>query len=156
MPISRRTGYPVDPWQGLMPVAFPQRAALFAIGPWSSTGLFFREFLRGSRHSAHSAFAVCSGGLRCETRIGAGCNNFNANAAACSEYKTRRGSPLLDSSATRRWRREKFILRGHVAGGGFGKIHRPRENMQRKRCHILLHGNNRDFAKYPPDDRSFR
>ncbi|KYN39502.1 hypothetical protein ALC56_05995, partial [Trachymyrmex septentrionalis] len=39
----------------------------------------------------HTVFAICSGGLRCETRIGDGCNNFNANVAACSEYKTCEG-----------------------------------------------------------------
>lgn len=48
---------------------------------------FLRIFAR-----LHAAmFAICWGGLRCETHIGDGCNNFNANVAACSEYKTREG-----------------------------------------------------------------
>ncbi|KYM88910.1 hypothetical protein ALC53_02676 [Atta colombica] len=49
----------------------------------TTIALFSVSFLR-----LHTVFAICSGGLRCETRIGDGCNNFNANVAACSEYKT--------------------------------------------------------------------
>jgi len=89
-------------------------------------------------------FAICSDRLQCETRIGAGCNNFNANVASCGEYKTNsEGSAIRQDGSIARERgeergreEERIHLAIAIAEGEFGKICR---NMQWKGCFCAVH-----------------